>query len=63
MDLALDLWVNPDGSYAVLDRDEFETLEVDQATRLRAQQALSELIYLLYHRAAPFAAIDQPRAL
>src|SRR5512143_1714492 len=63
VDLALDLWVNPDGSYTILDRDEFETLEIDRATRLRAQQAMSELIYLLYHRAAPFAAIDQPRAL
>ena len=63
VDLALDLWVNPDGSYTILDRDEFETLEIDRATRLRARQALSELLYLLYHRAAPFGAIDQPRAL
>jgi predicted RNA-binding protein associated with RNAse of E/G family len=62
VDLALDLWVNPDGSYQVLDRDEFEALEIDQTTRLRAQQAVGELIYLLYHRAAPFNTIDQPRA-
>jgi predicted RNA-binding protein associated with RNAse of E/G family len=63
VDLALDVWVNPDGSYRILDRDEFEALELDQNTRLRAQQAVSELIYLLYHRAAPFTSIDQPRAL
>ena len=63
VDLALDVWINPDGSYHVLDRDEFEALEIDQATRLRAQQAVGELIYLLYHRAAPFTSIDQPRAL
>jgi hypothetical protein len=63
VDLALDLWINPDGSYRVLDREEFEALELDRATRLRAQQAVSELIYLLHHHAAPFTTIDQPRAL
>ena len=63
VDLALDLWINPDGSYRVLDREEFEALPIDRATRLRAQLAVSELIYLLYHHAAPFTAIDQPRAL
>ena len=63
VDLALDLWINPDGSYQVLDRGEFEALEIDRATRLRAQQAVSELIYLLHHRAAPFTTIDRPRAL
>ena len=63
VDLALDLWINPDGSYLILDREEFEALEIDRATRLRAQQAVSELIYLLQHRAAPFTTIDQPRAL
>jgi uncharacterized protein len=63
VDLALDLWINPDGSYQILDREEFEALEIDRATRLRAQQAVSELIYLLQHRAAPFTTIDQPRAL
>src|SRR5512136_784188 len=49
VDLALDLWINPDGSYRVLDREEFEALPIDRATRLRAQLAVSELIYLLYH--------------
>ena len=63
VDLALDLWINPDGSYHVLDREEFEALPIDRTTRLRAQQAVGELIYLLYHHAAPFTAIDQPRAL
>ncbi len=63
VDLALDLWINPDGSYRVLDREEFEALPIDRTTRLRAQQAVGELIYLLYHHAAPFTAIDQPHAL
>ena len=63
VDLALDVWINPDGSYRVLDRDEFEALNLDRVTRLRAQQAVSELIYLLYHHTAPFTTIEQPRAL
>jgi protein associated with RNAse G/E len=63
IDLALDVWINPDGSYRVLDRDEFDALEIDRITRLRAQQAVSEVLYLLYHRAAPFTTIDHPRAV
>ncbi len=63
VDLALDVWINPDGSYRVLDRDEFEALDLDRVTRLRAQQAVSELIYLLYHHTAPFTTTQQPRAL
>jgi uncharacterized protein len=63
VDLALDLWINPDGSYQVLDHEEFDALALDQTTRLRAQQAVGELIYLLYHHAAPFTTIDQPRAM
>lgn len=62
IDLALDVWIDSDGSYQILDRDEFELLEIDRLTRLRAQQAVGELIYLLYHRAAPFTSIHQPRA-
>jgi len=63
IDLALDVWINPDGSYHVLDREEFDALELDRATRLRAQQAVGELLYLLYHHAAPFTSVDRPRAL
>lgn len=63
IDLALDVWIDPDGAYRVLDQDEFAALELDRATRLRAQQAVSELIYLLYHRVAPFTSIEHPRAV
>ena len=63
VDLALDVWVNPDGSYHVLDQDEFNTLELDHTTRLHAMQAVGEVIYLLYHHAVPFTSIIQPRAL
>lgn len=60
IDLALDVWINPDGSYHVLDREEFDALDLDRATRLRAQQAVGELLYLLYHHAAPFTSVDRP---
>jgi protein associated with RNAse G/E len=63
VDLALDMWINPDGSYRLLDQAEFDALEIDRATRHRAQQAVGELIYLLYHHAAPFTTINQPRAI
>jgi protein associated with RNAse G/E len=63
VDLALDVWINPDGSYRVLDQAEFDALPLDRATRRQAQRAVGELIYLLYHHAEPFTTIDQPRAL
>lgn len=43
VDLALDLWVTPDGGQTVLDVDEFEKLDLDEATRERALLALEEL--------------------
>lgn len=43
VDLALDLWVTPDGKQSVLDEDEFEALALDEATRTRAREALEEL--------------------
>ena len=43
VDLALDLWVTPDGRQTVLDEDEFEALELDEPTRACAREALAEL--------------------
>ena len=43
VDLALDLWVWPDGSQAVLDAEEFEALPLIQDERARARSALQEL--------------------
>lgn len=63
IDLALDVWINPGGSYRVLDHDEFDRLAIDRVTRLRAQQAVGELIYLLYQRTAPFTDVADPRAM
>lgn len=46
VDLALDLLAYPDGSCLVLDEDEFEDLQLDQATRGKARQALDQLVEL-----------------
>lgn len=43
VDLALDLWVAPDGTQTVLDEDEFARLDLDPAVRARARAALEEL--------------------
>jgi predicted RNA-binding protein associated with RNAse of E/G family len=42
-DLALDLWVKPDGAQAVLDEDEFAELELDIETQAHALAAMEEL--------------------
>lgn len=43
IDLALDLWVAPDGTQTVLDEDEFATLPIDEKTRTQALAALEAL--------------------
>jgi uncharacterized protein len=43
VDLALDLWVAPDGTQTVLDEDEFAALDLDAETRSQAWAALEEL--------------------
>ncbi len=42
-DLALDLWVAPDGERTVLDEDEFAALPLAPETRWRAREALAKL--------------------
>jgi predicted RNA-binding protein associated with RNAse of E/G family len=56
VDLALDLWVDPDGRQFVLDRDEFEALELSLRER---QQALATLAGLQrsFGRLVPAASI------
>nr|HID13501.1 DUF402 domain-containing protein [Anaerolineae bacterium] len=53
-DLALDLWVAPDGECRVLDEDEFAALPLAPAEREAAQQALAELQAMVARKAAPF---------
>jgi predicted RNA-binding protein associated with RNAse of E/G family len=43
VDLALDLWVTPDGQQTVLDEDEFAGLNLDAETQTQARAALAEL--------------------
>ena len=43
VDLALDLWVSPDGTQKVLDEDEFASLDMPGETREAAGKALQEL--------------------
>lgn len=43
VDLALDLWVSPDGKQVVLDEEEFEALQLPDDLRAGALQGLEEL--------------------
>ena len=53
VDLALDLWVAPDGTQTVLDEDEFAALDLDAETKSRAQAALVELQKLFSNNQQP----------
>ncbi len=55
-DLALDLVVRPDGSWHVVDEDEFEALPLGEDDRRRACEALAELQALAAAGEAPFGA-------
>ena len=53
-DLALDLWVAPDGQMQVLDEDEFAALPLTPTERDAAWQALTELQNMVARGADPF---------
>lgn len=53
-DLALDVIVQPDGRWTVLDEDEFAALPLDAATRAQASRALEELLRRVETRQPPF---------
>lgn len=57
VDLALDLWVAPDGTQQVLDDDEFAALQLNPGERAEARSALAELQLMAQSGAAPFAAL------
>ena len=42
-DLYLDVWMDPDGTQTVLDRDEFEAAQLDADTRQAALRGLGDL--------------------
>jgi uncharacterized protein len=53
-DLALDVWVYPDGRTLTLDEDEFDALDIDADTRESARAGLSVLLTHIARRDAPF---------
>jgi len=53
-DLALDVWVGPEGNVRVLDEGEFEGLGLPDKIRKRALQSLQEIRDHLGRREAPF---------
>ena len=53
-DLALDLWVAPDGEMRVLDEDEFAALRLPPTEHSAAQAALAELQAMVERRMRPF---------
>jgi len=57
VDLALDLWIEPDGSALVLDEDEFAALPLAPEEEAAARAALDELRALAAERAGPFVRI------
>ena len=53
-DLALDMWVTPDGETLVLDEDEFAELPLTPEEREAAQKALAELQTMVLQKRPPF---------
>jgi predicted RNA-binding protein associated with RNAse of E/G family len=53
VDLALDLWVSADGRQTVLDEDELENLNLDEALKQKAYESLRELQGLLKSKNPP----------
>lgn len=54
-DLALDVFVAPDGTVTVLDADEFEALDLSQPEREAALAAVQEIRTLTASRSGPFS--------
>jgi predicted RNA-binding protein associated with RNAse of E/G family len=54
-DLALDVFVHPNGEQLVLDEDEFAELGLDEAEQTQARRALAELQQQAKEQQGPFA--------
>ncbi len=54
VDLALDLWVAPDGEQTVLDEDELDTLDLPEEVLRRVRESLHELQELFKSKRPPF---------
>ena len=57
-DLALDLIVYPDGTWRVLDENEFRALDIPSEDQKHARGALDQLIDLARRRKAPFDSLE-----
>ncbi|MBE3557836.1 MAG: DUF402 domain-containing protein [Ktedonobacteraceae bacterium] len=55
VDLLLDIWVNPQGQFQVLDEDEFAAADLSREQREGAQQGLQAVLQLLQARQEAFA--------
>ncbi len=53
VDLALDLWVSPEGRQTVLDQEEFEALQLNPEEREQAWNALTQLQVLFQSKRPP----------
>ncbi len=53
VDLAIDLWVSPDGRQTVLDREEFEALGLEPGERAEALRGLAQLQQLFESKRPP----------
>lgn len=58
IDMALDIWVEPDGSHLLLDEEEFEELDPPDNEREEAMGAVVELKEMIDEREGPFAELE-----
>lgn len=56
-DLALDVFVYPDGRTMLLDEDEFAALEIGESDRKAAWEAVAQLMQMIEKREGPFQSI------
>jgi len=56
-DLAIDIWIRPDGSHIILDEDEFEEMHPAPEIRRMADIAVKEVLRMLDGRDGPFLEI------
>jgi len=56
-DLALDVWVDPQGGIQILDEDELVELNLDSETTRQVWQAVDQICVLVKTRAVPFDTI------
>jgi protein associated with RNAse G/E len=59
-DLAVDIWIRPDGSYLILDEDEFEEMGPTPVERRIVKDAVEEVLRMLKEREGPFMELEWP---